>query len=184
MTIASIDAGTCAQPTMDGRVLADLYRRHGRSVHKYLRTLTNGDAQLAEDMLQETFLRAWRTPRLGHRPEAARPWLVTVARHLVVDRVRHCNRRPKEAGDGALAHIPAARCEISRVVDSITLAEAMAKLTPNRREVVVHMYLHGRSPDEVSAVLGIPVGTVKSRAHSALRALRSHLATSDLCLAA
>ena len=48
----------------------------------------------------------------------------------------------------------AARCEISRVVDSITLAEVMAKLTPNRREVVVHMYLHGRTPDEVSAVLG------------------------------
>lgn len=88
---------------------------------------------------------------------------------------------PREAGDAALAHLPAARCEISRVVDSITLAEAMARLTPARREVVVHMYLHGRSPDEVSAVLGIPVGTVKSRIHSALR---SHLATSEFCLAA
>ncbi|KJK46607.1 hypothetical protein UK23_23040 [Lentzea aerocolonigenes] len=170
--------------TLDGRVLADIYRMHGRSVHKYLRTLTNGDAGLAEDLLQETFLRAWRTPRLAHRPEAARPWLVTVARNLVIDRVRHRNRRPQEAGDAALAHLPAARCEISRVVDSITLADAMAKLTPNRREVVVHMYLHGRSPDEVSAVLGIPVGTVKSRVHSALRALRSHLAAPDLCLAA
>ncbi|MEU0882384.1 sigma-70 family RNA polymerase sigma factor [Lentzea sp. NPDC005914] len=170
--------------TMDSRALVDLYRMHGRSVHKYLCTLTNGDAGLAEDLLQETFLRAWRTPRLAHQPESARPWLATVARNLVVDRVRHRNRRPKEAGDAALAHLPASRCEISRVVDSITLADAMAKLTPNRREVVVHMYLHGRSPDEVSAVLGIPVGTVKSRVHSALRSLRSHLATSDLCLAA
>ena len=184
MNIVSIDAGTMTATTLDDRVLADLYRLHGRSVHKYLRTLTNGDLQLAEDILQETFLRAWRTPRLAHRPEAARPWLVTVARNLVVDRVRHRKRRPQEAGDSALTHIPAARCEISRVVDSITLAEAMAKLTPNRREVVVHMYLHGRSPHEVSAVLGIPVGTVKSRAHSALRALRSHLAASELCLAA
>src|SRR5687768_15416755 len=102
--------------TMDGRALADIYRMHGRSVHKYLRTLTNGDAQLAEDLLQETFLRAWRTPRLAHRPEAARPWLVTVARNLVIDRVRHRNRRPLEAGDAALAHLPTARCEISRVV--------------------------------------------------------------------
>ncbi|MGW6933466.1 sigma-70 family RNA polymerase sigma factor [Lentzea sp. NPDC054927] len=189
MTIVSIDAGTPDRgtldtETLDSRVLADIYRMHGRSVHKYVRTLTNGDAQLAEDILQETFLRAWRTPRLARRPEAARPWLVTVARNLVVDRVRYRNRRPKEAGDGALAHIPAVRCEISRVVDSITLAEAMAKLTPGRREVVVHMYLHGRSPDEVSAVMGIPVGTVKSRIHSALRSLRSHLASSDFCLAA
>lgn len=175
------DAGT---GNMASRDLAEIYRLHGRSVHVYLRTLTNGDAHLAEDILQETFLRAWRTPRLAHQPESARPWLVTVARNLVVDRVRHRNRRPQEAGDAALAHLAAARCEISRVVDSITLAAAMAKLTPNRREVVVQMYLHGRSPDEVSAVLGIPVGTVKSRVHSALRALRSHLATSDLCLAA
>lgn len=109
---------------------------------------------------------------------------MTVARNLVVDRVRHRNRRPLEVGDAALPHVPAARCEISRVVDSITPAGAMAKLTPNRREVVVHMHLHGRSPDEVSAALGIPVGTVKSRVHSALRALRAHLAAPDLCLAA
>ncbi len=181
--MTTLTAGTPAE-TMDSRVLAEIYRLHGCSVHKYLRTLTNGDAGLAEDILQETFLRAWRTPRLAHRPEAARPWLVTVARNIVIDRVRHRGRRPREAGDAALAHLPAARCEISRVVDSITLADAMAKLTPNRREVVVHMYLHGRSPDEVSAVLGIPVGTVKSRVHSALRSLRSHLATSDVCLAA
>jgi len=175
---------TTTTGTLDSRVLADLYRMHGRSVHKYLRTLTNGDAHLAEDILQETFLRAWCTPRLAHRPEAARPWLVTVARNLVIDRVRLRNRRPQEAGEAALAHLPTERCEISRVVDSITLAEAMARLTPSRREVVVQMYLQGRSSEEVSAALGIPVGTVKSRAHSALRSLRVQLATPDLCLAA
>ncbi|MET8757970.1 sigma-70 family RNA polymerase sigma factor [Lentzea sp. NPDC004782] len=146
---------TTTTGTLDSRVLADIYRMHGRSVHKYLRTLTNGDAHLAEDILQETFLRAWRTPRLAHCPEAARPWLVTVARNLVVDRVRLRNRRPQEAGEAALAHLPTARCEISRVVDSITLADAMARLTPSRREVVVQMYLHGRSSEEVSAALGI-----------------------------
>jgi RNA polymerase sigma-70 factor (ECF subfamily) len=170
--------------TLDSRMLADLYRMHGASVHKYLRSLTNGDAHLAEDILQETFLRAWRTPRLAHRPEAARPWLATVARNLVVDRVRQRNRRPREAGEAALAHLPTARCEISRVVDSITLADAMARLTPGRREVVVQMYLHGRSSEEISAALGIPVGTVKSRAHSALRSLRVQLKSPDLCLAA
>lgn len=184
MTTGTTAAGPSPAVTLDSRVLSEIYRLHSSSVHKYLRTLTNGDAHLAEDILQETFLRAWRTPRLADRPDAARPWLVTVARNLVVDRVRRRNRRPRESGDAALAHIPIARCEITRVIDSITLANAMAKLTPNRREVVVHMYLHGRSPDEISAVLGIPVGTVKSRVHSALRSLRSHLATSDLCLAA
>src|SRR5687768_17345167 len=125
--VSTIPGNTCdgnlasrvGDGNLDGRVLADLYRLHGRSVHKYVRTLTNGDAHLAEDILQETFLRAWRTPRLADRPEAARPWLVTVARNLVVDRVRHRNRRPQEVGDAALPHIPAARCEISRAVDSI-----------------------------------------------------------------
>ncbi|SFR00061.1 RNA polymerase sigma-70 factor, ECF subfamily [Lentzea waywayandensis] len=172
------------ETTLDDGALADLYNRHGRAVHMYVRTLTIGDALLAEDILQETFLRAWRTPRLAVRPEAARAWLVTVARNLFIDRVRLRNRRPQEAGDTALPNIPAQRCEISRVVDSVMLADALAKLRLGQRDVVVQTYLYGRTADEVSTELGIPVGTVKSRLHSALRLLRSDLESADLCLAA
>ncbi|MET9634122.1 sigma-70 family RNA polymerase sigma factor [Lentzea sp. NPDC006480] len=160
--------------TLEADVLAELYRLHGHFLKNYLRHLTT-DAHVAEDILQETFLRAWKTPRLVDKPETCRPWLVTVARNLVVDRIRYRTRRPRETGDAALPHIAQPHCEMERVVTSLTLGEAMAKLTPNRREVVVHMYLHDRSPDEIADFLGIPVGTVKSRANSALRALRSHI---------
>ncbi|GLZ36136.1 RNA polymerase sigma factor SigL [Lentzea sp. NBRC 105346] len=160
---------------LDSRQLAELYRLHGRFLHRYLMGQTFGDTHLAEDIMQETFLRAWRKPELGLRPSECRPWLVTVARNLVVDRLRSRRCRPQEASDAALPLIPVQHCQEERVIMSLTVSEAVAKLTPNRREVVVHMYFHGRSPDEIASVLGIPVGTVKSRAHAALTALRSQL---------
>lgn len=161
--------------SLDGTQVADLYRMHGRFLHRYLMKLTYGDTHLVEDIIQETFLRAWRKPELAEEPESSRPWLATVARNLVVDRLRRRRCRPPEASDAALPFIPLPNCEMERVVTSLTLNAAVAKLTPNRRAVVVHLYFHGRSPDETASVLGIPVGTVKSRANSALRALRSQL---------
>ncbi|TWP50616.1 sigma-70 family RNA polymerase sigma factor [Lentzea tibetensis] len=161
--------------SLDGPQLAELYDRHGRFLLRYLMTLTFGDAHLAEDIMQETFLRAWRKADLSSQLDTCRPWLVTVARNIVVDRLRHRRCRPQEASDAALPFIPSPHCEAERVVTSLTVNEAVAKLTPNRRAVVVHMYFHGRSPDETASVLGIPVGTVKSRVNSALRALRSQL---------
>lgn len=162
--------------TLDDRQLADLYCRHGSALYRYLLGRTFGDAHLAEDILQETFLRAWRAPNVvaGQR-DICRAWLVTVARNIVIDRLRNRACRPQETTDSALPTVPAQNCEMERVVTALTVHQAMATLTPMRREILVQLYLKDRPLKQVADALGIPIGTVKSRANAALRALRATL---------
>ena len=182
MSVRTVTATTGA--TLDDDTVAELYRLHGRFLHRFLLKRSNGDVHFADDILQETFFRAWKTPRLARDPHLARPWLVTVARHIIVDRYRKRLRRPIELGDVDLSQVAEDDGADERLVTNLTLADAVAKLPKNRREVVVHMYVHGRSCAETSGLLGIPEGTVKSRAHYALRDLRSQLDTTEFNLAA
>jgi RNA polymerase sigma-70 factor (ECF subfamily) len=166
--------------TLDRDTVAELYRLHGPFLLHFLLKRTNGDVHLAEDIMQDTFFRAWRTPRLAHDSRHVRPWLVTVARNLIIDRYRKHSRRPLEVGEVDLSQVAQDGRTDERLVTTLTLADAMAKLPKNRQEVVVHMYVHGHSTTETSGLLGIPEGTVKSRAHYALRDLRSHLDRAEL----
>jgi RNA polymerase sigma-70 factor (ECF subfamily) len=156
--------------------LEELYRRHGRVIYRYVLGCTFADTHLAEDIVQETFLRAWRTPKvINESDESCRGWLFVVARNIVIDRLRARACRPPETCADALLQIPGHHCEIERVVTSLTLQKALAVLPPWRREVLVQLYLQDRSLKQVAESLGVPIGTVKSRAHAALRALRAEL---------
>jgi RNA polymerase sigma-70 factor, ECF subfamily len=162
--------------TLDERRTEALYLRHRPSVFRFVRTLTFGDEHLAEDITQETFLRAWRTPGLVvDGPDGCHNWLTTVARNLVIDRLRRRRARPPETGDEQLPFVAAPFSDIDRMVTSLTVQDALAKLSPARRQILVEVYLRGRSLAEVADALGIPVGTAKSRIHYALRALRQLL---------
>lgn len=157
-------------PTADDRLLRALYAEHGGPLLGYILRLTGGDRQQAEDVVQETLLRAWRHPEaLTGRP--VRPWLFTVARNLVVDAHRARQARPPEAGEAPLAVLPAAD-DLDRALESWTVAEALADLSPQHRAVLVQTYYRGLSVAETAIVLGIPPGTVKSRTYYALRALK------------
>jgi len=170
--------------TLDRDTVAELYRLHGSFLYNFLMRRHNGDIHVTEDILQETFFRAWKTPRLARDPHRARPWLLTVARNIIVDRYRKRLRRPIELGDVDLSQVAQDDGADERLVTILTLADAVAKLSKHRRDVVVHMYVYGRSTAETSGLLGIPEGTVKSRAHYALRELRSHLDTTEFDLVA
>jgi RNA polymerase sigma-70 factor (ECF subfamily) len=147
-----------------------LYTDHGSPLLGYALRLTGGDRQHAEDIVQETLLRAWRHPEaLTGRP--VRPWLFTVARNLVVDAHRARQARPAEAGDSALATMPAVD-DIDRALESWTVVEAMADLSTQHRAVIIETYYRGCSVAEAATILGIPAGTVKSRTYYALRALK------------
>jgi len=152
-----------------------MYGEHGGPLLGYVLRLTNGDRQLAEDIVQETLLRAWRHPEaLTGRP--VRPWLFTVARNLVVDAHRAKSSRggshvPLDDGDD-FAAAPSRVDDIDRALESWTVAEALADLSPQHRAVIVETYYRGHSVAETAGVLGIPPGTVKSRTYYALRALK------------
>lgn len=162
--------------TLDERKTEALYLRHRPSVFRFVRTLTLGDEHLAEDITQETFVRAWRTPDLVvDGPDGCHNWLTTVARNLVIDRLRRRRCRPPETGDEHLPQVPAPASDIDRMVTSLTVHDALATLTPARREILIEVYLKGRGLAEVAAELGIPLGTVKSRIYYALRAVRQVL---------
>jgi RNA polymerase sigma-70 factor, ECF subfamily len=172
-------AGSAPAPgraTAGDRQLEEFCRRHGSALHRYVRRLVYGDGYLAEDIVQETFIRAWRQPEVvaGERG-SEHAWLHTVARNLVIDRIRACGSRPRETSDAALPPVADPVCPIDRLVTSLALREALTRLTATQREILVEVYYRDRSPQEIAAALGIPVGTVKSRLHYAVRALRAEL---------
>ncbi|MBS2539005.1 sigma-70 family RNA polymerase sigma factor [Catenulispora sp. NF23] len=151
-----------------------LYRQHRTPLLQYVRQLIPYDPHRAEDVVQETFLRAWFLVRTGaDRPGSLRPWLFTVARNLVIDMSRRDRARPLEVNDEAtVANVPDLRDLADSVSQTRLVVDALAALHPYQREVLIHVHCLGRTRTETARVLGIPAGTVKSRNHHAVRALR------------
>jgi RNA polymerase sigma-70 factor (ECF subfamily) len=158
----------------DEHLVRALYAEHAAALWSFVVPLVDGDRARAQDVVQETMLRAWRRPEvLGQAGGSVRPWLFTVARHLVIDEWRrHRTDRdvPLESGPEATADDGT-----DAVLDSWIVADALARLSPQHRAVIEQCYFQGRTTADAAAVLGIPEGTVKSRAHYALRALRRAL---------
>jgi RNA polymerase sigma-70 factor (ECF subfamily) len=154
----------------DEALVRTLYVEHAGPLLRYALHLTSGDRQRAEDIVQETLLRAWLHPdAIAERP--ARPWLFAVARNLAVDAYRARRARPHEVGEAALELIPAPD-EADRALESWAVADALKALRPEHRGVLLETYYRGHSVAEAAVALGIPAGTVKSRTFYALRALK------------
>ncbi len=152
--------------------LRALFDQHATPLLSYALRLTGGDRGRAEDVVQETMLRAWRHPQaLDPDRGPVRPWLFTVARNVAIDAHRSRRARLPEVGDDALAALAAAD-EIEHALDTWLIADAMQALSEDHRAVLIETYFRGRSVNEAATTLGIPVGTVKSRTYYALRALR------------
>lgn len=156
------------------RLLRALYTTHGRQLLAYVQRLVGGDRQRAEDIVQETLLRAWQHAA-DLTVEGARPWLFTVARRLVVDSARRKRFRPV-ASARSVDETPATSDELDAALDAYLLADALAALSPAHRQVLVEGFYRGRSTTEIAEALQIPNGTVRSRMFYALRALRLALA--------
>jgi RNA polymerase sigma-70 factor, ECF subfamily len=150
-----------------------LYAEHGGALLRYALHLTGGDRQRAEDIVQETMVRAWRYPEaVAGRP--VRPWLFAVARNLAVDAYRARQSRPPETGRAALELLPADDGP-DRTLESSALAEVLASLRLEHRKLIIECHYRGCSVAEAAATLGIPVGTVKTHMFCALKALKAAL---------
>lgn len=159
------------QADSDEALVRALYEEHGKALLAYATRLTS-DRAAAEDIVQETLVRAWKHPEvLVNGRGSIRAWLFTVARNLVTDRARARAARPQEVEESP-TNQPISKDHSQKVVDSVVVLEALDKLSAPQRDVLVELYFHGRTVTETADVLGIPPGTVKSRSYHALRALR------------
>jgi RNA polymerase sigma-70 factor (ECF subfamily) len=149
-----------------------LHAEHAAALWAYCVRLTAGDRAQAQDVVQETLLRAWRYPEvLDQSQRSARAWLFTVARRVVIDEWR--SKRNQSEVTAADVPEPVATEDTSdRLLQAWVVAEALERLSPEHREVVLECYYRGHSVAQAAARLGVPEGTVKSRTHYALRALR------------
>lgn len=155
----------------DDALIRAVYEQHGQAVLAYATKLT-GDRAAAEDVLQETLVRAWRHSEvLVNGKGSVRAWLLTVAGRIVVDRARATAARPREVAESP-TQPPLERDHADQVIESMDVFEALRKLSQEHREVIVALYFRGCSLLEASKALDVPTGTIKSRSYYALRALR------------
>ncbi|MEO3885755.1 sigma-70 family RNA polymerase sigma factor [Nonomuraea sp. B5E05] len=152
--------------------MSALYREYHRPLLAFVIRLTAGDRQWAEDVVQETMIRAWRSAeRLDPDAVSLMPWLATVARRIVIDDRRRRDARPQESGDGQLESMSVPD-EMEGLLHQVVVSEALKALSPAHREILNETILRDRSVNDAARALGIPVGTVKSRVYYAVRALR------------
>ncbi|MGW0042149.1 sigma-70 family RNA polymerase sigma factor [Rhodococcus sp. NPDC003348] len=157
-------------PQDQAELMRVLYGEHAAALWRYAMRLT-GDRVQAEDIVQETLLRAWQRPRILDQSErSARAWLFTVARNLVVDSSRSARAKREFGTDSPPEQATPDASEAA--LDSWLIADALAQLSPDHRAVLVRSYYRGMSTRQIADDLDIPDGTVKSRLHYALRALR------------
>lgn len=156
-------------PVADPEAIQQLHRAHAAALWGYVLRLT-GDSAQAEDVVQETLLRAWRHDVADDAKGSARAWLFTVARNLVVDEARSARRR-HEAPTEEVPERPDAD-RIDGLFDSLVVTDALRSIGADHRDVVVKAYFGRLTTAEIAAELGIPTGTVKSRLHYGLHALR------------
>lgn len=153
----------------DAAAFEALYDRVARPLYALgLRWL--GDVGEAEELVQETLVRAWRqADRFDPARGRVGAWLFGIARHIATDRWRYRGRRPTLALDGLTDR--ALESGFSELGDAWDVALALEHLPPAQREVLVMAYRHDLSQSEIAGALGIPLGTVKSRTYYALRAM-------------
>jgi RNA polymerase sigma-70 factor (ECF subfamily) len=144
---------------------------HYQAVLSYTRTLVH-DHHLAQDIAQETLIRAWRhIERLYSTNGSVRGWLLTVARNLAIDWLRSAASRHESVGaEERDATLPD---HADAVATSVAVVTLLRELSTEHRAVLLHMHLVGRTAQETARILGVPVGTVKSRQHYALAILRA-----------
>ena len=159
-------------------VIRELYSQHAKALHGYVEQFCP-DRASADDIVQETFIRAWRhLPRLSAGDRPARPWLFRVARNLLIDANRAARARPVIVQEQAAGEA-GTDSGVEEILDRQLVSDALKHLSPAHRAVLVETFYRGGTLATVACELGIPHGTARSRLHYALDALRKQLQAHD-----
>jgi RNA polymerase sigma-70 factor (ECF subfamily) len=168
---------SAAVPGLDDEdAISAAYAAHGAELYRFvLRGL--GDSGAAQDVVQETFLRAWRAAdRFDAELASLRVWLFAIARNAMLDHVRAARVRPwqRDLLDPPTAERAAGAVEddSERLLRSWVVEEALRRLSEDHRTAIVETHLRERPYSQVAGELGVPIGTVRSRVFYGLKALR------------
>ena len=163
----------------DPNALAELYDRYGRVTFSLIVRVVR-DAGIAEDLVQETFLRVWnRVHGFDAQRGSIGPWLLAVARNRAIDYLRSAGGRERNAVEYEETDHPVLYCDMEKDILSSDSARrvksAVEKLSPNQRQVIELAYFEGLSQTEMAERMGQPLGTVKTWVRAALKTLRDEL---------
>lgn len=157
----------------DERVLTELYREHGQALMSFALRLVDDRAK-AEDVVQETMLRCWKNlDAINPARGSPRSYLFAVARNIVIDLWRAEERRPRLVRDEQAVAARSVEDRADALVDAYVVDQALQRLSHEQRAVVDALYFRGATVTEAAQLLGLPAGTVKSRAYYAIRVLRT-----------
>ena len=156
--------------------LEDLYDRYKTMAYSIAYRITN-DATLAEDVVQDAFLGAWRNAaRYVEGRGSVKTWLLSIVHHRAIDAIRR--RRPTtelpeiDAGLPDALTLPDVWGEVSAGLDAESVREALVALSDVQREALELAYFGGLTQQEIAERTGTPLGTVKSRMRLGLLAMR------------
>ena len=184
MAVSLLGGGSRSGPTGatggEDAIITVLYQTYWAPLMAFALRLTGGDRQQAEDVVQETMVRAWREAgRLDVSGPSLMPWLTAVARRIVIDQHRRKRARPAEAEVSAVADLPVDD-DTAVTVLRVAIADAMRQLTSSHRQILNETFLRDQTVNRAAEALGFPLGTAKSRVHYALRVLEGVLAERGL----
>jgi RNA polymerase sigma-70 factor, ECF subfamily len=163
----------------DPRALGELYDRYGRLAFSLILRVVR-DAGIAEDLVQETFLRVWnRVGGFDADKGAIGPWLLAVARNRAIDYLRSTSGRERNNLELEETDHPALYRDMESEIFNSDRARrvkvALQKLSPQHRQVIELAYFEGLSQTEMAERMGQPLGTVKTWVRTALKILRDDL---------
>lgn len=164
-------SGAAQRRDTDGRVLTTLYLAHADAVRRFVAGYV-ADPQHREDIVQETFARAWRNvDRIDTAGGNPRSLLFSIAHNTLIDQWRARSRRPEVLTDRD-AVIPT-EDGVDTSLERLLIGQSMRRLSTDHREVIKALYFDDMTLAQAADRLGVAVGTVKSRSYHAVRALRA-----------
>jgi RNA polymerase sigma-70 factor (ECF subfamily) len=156
----------------DRRAMNQLFLRHNVRVYRFILRLT-GSETVAEELVSEVFLDAWRQAGRFEARSLVSTWLLAIARNKAISAMRR--RQDSELDEDALARVEDPSENPEQVLEknerASVLRKCLSQLSPAHREIIDLVYYHEKSVEEAAAITGVPAGTVKTRMYYARQQL-------------